>query len=580
MRRKRNLIISASCALAFFLALTGCSKGDSTIEQQQVNVEDNNEVVQPIEQPVEQPVEEQKELQTKAGFTGELFVRKNLVVSDLTATLRYAGGSTTNMTATGNAALVGLDDTVFSVNANKCESSNFPGLNTAGDIRLYCKTSNGNGGYIEVSVGSGYQITNININFNSNGEYAKVDTNGSEEWMSPVDGFCSINASSFRIKNKYSGGSSTTVSINSVLITYEAPAANEVVESTLITRTSLSYNYLITGDGAIDKLTKSNTYALSEEEGSSYKNWESSFVSSGISYKGFTNGASKQEYIQMTNTDSIYGIVTTANANNLNAKRVIVKWNASTTNGRTVDIYGKNTPYSLASDLYGSGDKGTKIGSLTYDSSAIYKENVLSINTPYKYIGIRSNSGAAFLDFVQIYWDVAFSYSNVAIRFGNLMKKTLWDRLNSESTIEKYGVMLSTAEYLGAETIQDKYETALTANSGDIDVAIASICSGNDIKNFSKSIPGDKANPDLATDEQKGELVGDYYIWNLYKNISEENLKAKYSAVAYIRTTANGIVFLNETTTSTKDLAHSLLDSGAYPDNEFDGTLANLAYLA
>ena len=178
---------------------------------------------------------------------------------------------------------------------------------------------------------------------------------------------------------------------------------------------------------------------------------------------------------------------------------------------------------------------------------------------------------------IEIDWENAsFSYSDVAIRFGGFIKQALWNRLEIESNIVGYGVMLSTPEYLISDSIESKYNTALTEQSGNIDDALESICSGNNIKNFSKEISGAITNPAVATNEQKGETSRNFYIWNLYKRINEIDITSGFTVVAYIKI-ETGIVFLNEVSVSAKTLAGEILASG-YNENAIDGSLYDLAH--
>ena len=62
-------------------------------------------------------------------------------------------------------------------------------------------------------------------------------------------------------------------------------------------------------------------------------------------------------------------------------------------------MYGSNTPYTSASDLYGA-NKGTKIGSLTATGT-------ISFEGDYTYVGIRSNDGAIYLSSIDLVWEVA-----------------------------------------------------------------------------------------------------------------------------------------------------------------------------
>lgn len=130
----------------------------------------------------------------------------------------------------------------------------------------------------------------------------------------------------------------------------------------------------------------------------SYTDWTGTGTS-GAAYKGQSATKSKnQEYVQLKSTGSTSGIVTTKSAGNVS--KVIVVWDASTTDGRTLDIYGKNTAYSAASDLYNdSNTQGTKLGSIVKGTST-----ELAIEGDYAFIGLRSKSGAMYLTQIQIVW--------------------------------------------------------------------------------------------------------------------------------------------------------------------------------
>ena len=102
--------------------------------------------------------------------------------------------------------------------------------------------------------------------------------------------------------------------------------------------------------------------------------------------------------IQMRNSSNS-GIVTTTSGGL--AKKVTFNWADSNTSGRIVDVYGKNTAYSSAADLYSADAavQGTKIGSITYGTST-----ELTISTDYNYIGIRAKDGAAYASSIDIQW--------------------------------------------------------------------------------------------------------------------------------------------------------------------------------
>ena len=98
-------------------------------------------------------------------------------------------------------------------------------------------------------------------------------------------------------------------------------------------------------------------------------------------------------------TDKNYsGVVTTVSGGKVTM--VTVKWVGDTTAARVLDIYGKNEPYTSAQDLYGD-NKGTIIASFTKSDG----DKTIAISGDYKYVGFRSNSGALYLEEVQITWE-------------------------------------------------------------------------------------------------------------------------------------------------------------------------------
>ena len=106
--------------------------------------------------------------------------------------------------------------------------------------------------------------------------------------------------------------------------------------------------------------------------------------------------------LQLKSKDSVSGIVTTTSGGT--ALKVSVVWNSNTSNGNKLDVYGKSSAYSAASDLYNASTQGTKIGDITYGTST-----ELVINDTYKFIGLRSNNGAVYFDSINIYWEAPSS---------------------------------------------------------------------------------------------------------------------------------------------------------------------------
>ena len=167
-----------------------------------------------------------------------------------------------------------------------------------------------------------------------------------------------------------------------------------------------------------------------------YKDWTNS-NSSGAIYAG--NSATSFGAIQLRSKEGS-GIVTTKYDGSSYLSSVTVKWNAETASGRQLDIYGSNTPYTNPSDLYNNQTEGTLLGSIVYGTSTS-----LTITGEYKYIGLRSNKSAMYLDEIIVTYGSNESALNIAnyIMINdtvNQCKTKLGiaiDKLNSLSVIEK-----------------------------------------------------------------------------------------------------------------------------------------------
>jgi len=132
--------------------------------------------------------------------------------------------------------------------------------------------------------------------------------------------------------------------------------------------------------------------------GSSYTSWSGKTSNSDAVYAG--NSAGGNSSIQLRSDNSSSGIVTTASGGKV--RKVAVNWYSSTATGRTLNVYGKNSAYSAATDLYDSNTQGTLLGTIVKGTST-----ELNISGDYEYIGMRSSSGAMYLTEIQITWDAA-----------------------------------------------------------------------------------------------------------------------------------------------------------------------------
>lgn len=116
-----------------------------------------------------------------------------------TVTIQYTGDSTTNMTGNNDAATLGLDANKWSVVASKGAASNFPGLNKAGDIRLYYN-ADGSNTITVTALETGVTISSITITYTGDDYKNGVVLVGGNP-VSISEGSYTINSTSFVVGN-------------------------------------------------------------------------------------------------------------------------------------------------------------------------------------------------------------------------------------------------------------------------------------------------------------------------------------------------------------------------------------------
>ena len=134
---------------------------------------------------------------------------------------------------------------------------------------------------------------------------------------------------------------------------------------------------------------------------SGYTDWSGKSDPSGSEavYAGNSNVGNDSIQIRTTNSNS--GIVTTASGGNI--RKVQVTWNAATTAPRTLQVYGKNTPYESAADLYDEGKQGELIKTFLYDGSEATLSSL--IDGDYAYVGIRSLNNAQYISEIRLSYE-------------------------------------------------------------------------------------------------------------------------------------------------------------------------------
>ena len=199
------------------------------------------------------------------------------------------------------------------------------------------------------------------------------------------------------VKAVYANGTETVV--ESGYDVDDSTVDMNVAETYTVTVTykgfSTTYSIIVNDKNVVQNYTDVLNRTLTGNTGTSYVNWSGKTSNSPAVYAG--NSAGGNSSIQLRSNNSNSGIVTTTSGGYVT--KVVVEWNSNTTSGRTLNVYGKNTAYSDATDLYNSSKQGTKIGTIVKGTST-----ELTINGEYKYIGLRSNSSAMYITKIEVYW--------------------------------------------------------------------------------------------------------------------------------------------------------------------------------
>lgn len=202
---------------------------------------------------------------------------------------------------------------------------------------------------------------------------------------------------------------SASASNGTVTVKFDANDDAEQKTATIVLsyEGAVSQEFVLTQAGkpaagtVVDVLTRVTTGISS---GAGYSSWSGRTVTSSAVYAGQSAGGN--DAIQLRSNNDNSGVVTTTSGGKV--KKIKVTWQSSTTSGRTLDIYGKNTAYSAATDLYDAATQGTKLGSIEYGTST-----ELEISGDYEYIGLRSASGAMYLTEIEITWETSGSGGDV-----------------------------------------------------------------------------------------------------------------------------------------------------------------------
>ena len=136
-----------------------------------------------------------------------------------------------------------------------------------------------------------------------------------------------------------------------------------------------------------------------DASGNSYKDYSDIKLTSNAVYAAQASSGTGQ-YIQLRSNNNNAGIVTTVSGGKL--KSVTITFNSKTTD-RKVQVYGKNEAYTAPTDLYDAATQGT----LLKEIAANDESKTLTVEGDYAFVGLRSASGALYVDKIEITWDAA-----------------------------------------------------------------------------------------------------------------------------------------------------------------------------
>ena len=233
--------------------------------------------------------------------------------------------------------------------------------------------------------------------------------------------------------------------------TLYAPGANYTIADT---EDKLYAVYAIEIPGAkttkTDELDRAFT-GLTVSGSASYTNWSGKTGTSGAVYAGNSaaGDTNNGECIQLRTSSNTGVISTTTGAGKIS--KVTVTWRSGNTNGRYLDVYGKNSAYEAVSELFDEQKTGTLLGSLQTNGAS----TVLNISGNYDFIGLRSRDGAIYLSEIDIEW--------TATAASTFTKYATTGAKAPQATVEPTSVALGAAALVGG-LIDVTYSNVNAAN--------------------------------------------------------------------------------------------------------------------
>ncbi|MBR4727014.1 MAG: hypothetical protein IK080_03905 [Clostridia bacterium] len=133
-----------------------------------------------------------------------------------------------------------------------------------------------------------------------------------------------------------------------------------------------------------------------------YEDFTDFALSSDARYAG--QNSAKDGAMVFSSSGTGRGLVSTESGGRL--VKVSVIWSSKSALDGTLQIYGKNTPYTGSEDLYLVGEEesqGKLLGTFVYEGD-FRTVQTIEIKGDYAYIGLRPKSGDVYLKFIEITW--------------------------------------------------------------------------------------------------------------------------------------------------------------------------------
>ena len=290
------------------------------------------------------------------------------------------------------------------------------------------------------------------------GATESIDVTSNYAWTAVLDG----GAAGFTVTSSGAGNGTITIT---------ASADGTAVEQTLGTFTVSDGedNIVVTVKQApyVSTLTDEVTTAgFASLTSTSYRAFSiTSGTVSGANYVGTLASNNPATYLQFNN-GSNRGLVTTVSGGRIYS--ITANWGGSNTNSRYITIYGKNTAYSSASDLYSDATRGTEIGKLTFTTGA---SSATLDNIPdakmYEYIGFLA-SGAMYVTSFDVSWDKTPAAPDFSITEG-----TYYSALSVELTAGAGATIHYTTDGSTPSESSSTYSSAIAVSSTTTIKAIA-----------------------------------------------------------------------------------------------------------